>query len=78
MRAKRSKTYKKTMAIYTSAFKFREPFQVLVDSEFVKQISGQKMVDVQKRLEDILGGPVKMSGWLWADLLADTALPVPD
>lgn len=78
MRAKRSKTYKRTMAIYTSAFRFREPYQVLVDSEFVKQISGQKMVDVQKRLEDILGGPVKMSASLWADLLAGMALALPD
>lgn len=60
MRAKRSKVYKKAMVLYTSAFKFREPFQVLVDSEFTQRAASQKL-DLPARLADILGGQVKIS-----------------
>ena len=60
MRAKRSKSYKRAMALYTTAFKFRTPYQVLVDGEFVKRMSQQKL-DPTGRLADILGGDTKIS-----------------
>lgn len=59
MRAKRNKAYKRTMALYVQTFKFRQPFQVIVDSEFVKAASKQNL-DLVPRLQDILGGQVKM------------------
>lgn len=37
MRQKRAKAYKKQMNIYIHTFKFREPFQTLVDDEIVHQ-----------------------------------------
>jgi len=59
MRTKRSKVYKRAMALYTTAFKFREPYQVLVDSEFVQRASLQK-IDLYARFENIFGGPAKI------------------
>ncbi|KAK9899583.1 hypothetical protein P389DRAFT_207241 [Cystobasidium minutum MCA 4210] len=59
MRAKRSKSYKRAMALYTTAFKFRTPYQVLVDGEFIKRMSQQKL-DPTERLADILGGDTKI------------------
>ncbi|KAI8806568.1 Fcf1-domain-containing protein [Cladochytrium replicatum] len=35
MRVKRQKQYRKSMAVYANAFKFREPYQVLVDGTFI-------------------------------------------
>lgn len=35
MRQKRAKAYKKQMNVYLHAFKFREPFQIIVDNELV-------------------------------------------
>ncbi|KAG7662810.1 uncharacterized protein J8A68_003664 [[Candida] subhashii] len=35
MRQKRAKAYKKQMNVYLHAFKFREPFQLIVDNEMV-------------------------------------------
>ena len=61
MRTKRSKAYKKAMALYTNAFKFREPYQVLCDAAFVQSIAKQK-VELVSRLADVLGGTVKPSG----------------
>ena len=60
MRTKRSKVYKKAMNLYTSAFKFREPYQLIVDSEFVKAASKQKL-ELNSRFEAIFGGAVKIS-----------------
>jgi len=48
------------MALYTTAFKFRQPYQVLVDGEFVKRMSQQKL-DPTGRLADIFGGDTKIS-----------------
>lgn len=60
MRAKRSKAYKRAMALYTSTYKFREPFQVVCDAEFLQSAAAQKL-DITARLEAILGGSVKPS-----------------
>lgn len=60
MRTKRSKVYKKAIALYTSAFKFREPYQLLLDAEFVKTAEKQK-TDLYARMADIFGGNVKLS-----------------
>lgn len=48
------------MALYTTAFKFRQPYQVLVDADFVKRMSQQKL-DPTERLAAILGGDTKIS-----------------
>lgn len=60
MRVKRTKSYKKAMALYTHAFKFREPFQVIMDQEFV-QTAAKQRTDLVQRFEGILGGSVKLS-----------------
>ena len=71
MRAKRSKVYKKAMALYTSAFKFREPYQVLVDSEFTQRAATQKL-DLSARLADIFGGQVKISMYRHTDFVSSS------
>lgn len=35
MRQKRAKAYKKQMSVYVHAFKFREPYQIIVDNELI-------------------------------------------
>ncbi|SSD59922.1 related to rRNA-processing protein UTP23 [Saccharomycodes ludwigii] len=35
MRQKRAKAYKKQMLVYSHAFKFREPYQILIDNEII-------------------------------------------
>ncbi|KAF7119214.1 hypothetical protein CNMCM5793_008959 [Aspergillus hiratsukae] len=58
MRAKRSKKYRKLMHQYEMAFGFREPYQVLVDSNFLRAIHSFKM-DLVPALERTLQGKVK-------------------
>ncbi|KAI5287967.1 Small subunit processome component [Ascosphaera aggregata] len=58
MRAKRSKKYRKLMQQYEVAFGFREPYQVLVDSHFLKAVHAFKM-DFLPALERTLQGKVK-------------------
>ncbi|KAI5307392.1 hypothetical protein KEM56_002399 [Ascosphaera pollenicola] len=58
MRAKRSKKYRKLMQQYEVAFGFREPFQVLVDSHFLKAVHSFKM-EFAPALERTLQGKVK-------------------
>ncbi|KAL0950972.1 hypothetical protein HGRIS_007720 [Hohenbuehelia grisea] len=58
MRQKRAKTYKKLMALYSLSFGFRQPYQVLVDSEMCKTSVDQKL-DLVKQLTSVLQGPVK-------------------
>ncbi|SCV71711.1 BQ2448_3299 [Microbotryum intermedium] len=60
MRQKRVKSYRKVMQMYQSSFKFREPYQLLVDTEFVKAIVAQKL-ELQARLTDVLQGALKPS-----------------
>jgi len=59
MKAARSKANRKVMALYTSTYNFRQPYQVLVDSDFCRTTVSQKL-EAQARLEKLLGGPVKL------------------
>ncbi|GAA5836962.1 hypothetical protein JCM3766R1_006491 [Sporobolomyces carnicolor] len=58
MRQKRVKGYRKVMQLYCASFGFREPYQLLVDAEFVKACVQQKL-DFNARLQDVLQGVVK-------------------
>ncbi|PKX89721.1 rRNA-binding ribosome biosynthesis protein UTP23 [Aspergillus novofumigatus IBT 16806] len=58
MRAKRSKKYRKLMHQYEMAFGFREPYQVLVDSNFLRAVHSFKM-ELIPALERTLQGQVK-------------------
>ena len=57
---KRQKHNKRTMAVYTQTFGFRNPFQVIIDGNFlhVAQLTGKNIED---QLQMYLGGPVKLS-----------------
>lgn len=59
MRAKRSKKYRKIMSSYQMAFSFREPYQVLLDSHFLKACHHFHM-PLQKYLENTLHGECKL------------------
>jgi len=58
MRGKRSKQYKKLMQQYGMSFGFREPYQVLVDAEILRDADRFKM-DLVAGLERTLHGQVK-------------------
>ncbi|RPB01056.1 hypothetical protein L873DRAFT_1804412 [Choiromyces venosus 120613-1] len=58
MRGKRSKAYRKLMSQYNISFGFREPYQVLVDAEILKDADRFKM-DLVGGLERTLQGQVK-------------------
>ncbi|KAI5841524.1 Fcf1-domain-containing protein [Morchella snyderi] len=58
MRGKRSKAYRKLMSQYQMSFGFREPYQVLVDAEIVKDATKAKM-DLAGGLERTLHGQTK-------------------
>ncbi|KAF3904653.1 hypothetical protein ABW21_db0207174 [Orbilia brochopaga] len=58
MRGKRSKAYRKLMAVYAHSFGFREPYQVLVDPSIVQDAAKFKM-DLAAGLERTLQGKVK-------------------
>ncbi|KAH7924860.1 Fcf1-domain-containing protein [Leucogyrophana mollusca] len=58
MRQKRAKAYRKLMALYCMSFNFREPYQVLVDSETCKIAIDSKM-ELGKQLGAVLQGTIK-------------------
>lgn len=58
MRGKRSKQYRKLIQQYSIHFGFREPYQVVVDADFVKETTKCKM-DLLAALERTLHGTVK-------------------
>ncbi|PMD51897.1 uncharacterized protein K444DRAFT_621026 [Hyaloscypha bicolor E] len=58
MRGKRSKQYKKLMQQYGLSFGFREPYQVLLDADIIKDADRFKM-DLIGGLERTLHGQVK-------------------
>ncbi|KAK9462525.1 Fcf1-domain-containing protein [Lipomyces oligophaga] len=58
MRQRRSKNYRKQMALYSRAFQFREPYQVLVDGDLCYDVTMYKM-NLEKQLENILQGTIK-------------------
>ncbi|KAI0283324.1 Fcf1-domain-containing protein [Russula aff. rugulosa BPL654] len=59
MRQLRSKAYRKLMAMYSTSFGFRQPYQVLVDSEMCETAVSQK-IDLLARIESVLVGTVKI------------------
>ncbi|KAJ5749586.1 hypothetical protein N7533_006614 [Penicillium manginii] len=71
MRAKRSKKYRKLMHQYEMTFGFREPYQVLVDSNFVHAIDQFKM-ELLPALERTLQGKPKPSNTTYS---ADQMFP---
>ncbi|KAG0709045.1 Fcf1-domain-containing protein [Suillus ampliporus] len=58
MRQKRAKTYRKLMHLYSMSFGFRQPYQILVDSEMCK-IAIDSKLDLTKQLSTVLQGNVK-------------------
>ncbi|KAF9774498.1 hypothetical protein IL306_007452 [Fusarium sp. DS 682] len=59
MRGKRSKQYRKLMEQFSQTFGFREPYQVLVDAEMVRDSSRFKM-DLEAALSRTVHGKVKL------------------
>ncbi|KIW99915.1 uncharacterized protein Z518_10843 [Rhinocladiella mackenziei CBS 650.93] len=59
MRARRSKKYRKIMSTYQMSFSFREPYQVLVDGNFLKACHTFHM-PLQKYLENTLHGQCRI------------------
>ena len=59
MRAKRSKKYRKIMSSYQLHFSFREPYQVLLDSSFLRACHAFHM-PLQKYLENTLHGQSRL------------------
>ncbi|KAJ6519534.1 PIN domain-like protein [Mycena sanguinolenta] len=58
MRQKRAKAYRKLMALYSMSFGFRQPYQVLVDSEMCKEATEHK-IELVKQLNSVLQGEMK-------------------
>ncbi|KAI6002457.1 Fcf1-domain-containing protein [Pisolithus orientalis] len=58
MRQKRAKTYRKLMSLYCMSFGFREPYQILVDSEICR-IATESRIDLSKQLSTVLQGATK-------------------
>ncbi|KAF9792124.1 Fcf1-domain-containing protein [Thelephora terrestris] len=59
MRQKRAKAYRKLMAMYSMNFGFRQPYQVLIDSEMCKT-AHQGGMDLSNLLTTVLQGTVKL------------------
>ncbi|WBW75194.1 rRNA processing protein Utp23 [Schizosaccharomyces osmophilus] len=58
MRQKRAKTYRKLMHTYQLTFGFREPYQVLVDSDFISDLTKSKM-DIKAAIKRTVQGDIK-------------------
>ncbi|KJA26170.1 hypothetical protein HYPSUDRAFT_122833, partial [Hypholoma sublateritium FD-334 SS-4] len=58
MRQKRAKAYRKLMHLYCMTFGFRQPYQILVDSEMCK-CAVASTLDFGKQLYTVLQGEVK-------------------
>lgn len=58
MRGKRSKQYRKLMHAYALAFNFREPYQVLLDAEIIRDAERCKM-KLGSMLQNTLHGEIK-------------------
>lgn len=58
MRQKRAKSYKKQINVYVHLFKFREPFQIIVDDEIVS-LSEKSSFNLQKALQRTVQAEVK-------------------
>ncbi|KAI5926326.1 Fcf1-domain-containing protein [Camillea tinctor] len=58
-RAKTAKKYKKLMSQYVMGWNFREPYQILLDADFVITATDCKM-EMERLLADIVHGQVKL------------------
>ncbi|GBB97222.1 hypothetical protein RclHR1_02940024 [Rhizophagus clarus] len=58
MRQKRTKQYKRLMGLYSTSFGFREPYQILVDGDFMRTALRYKM-DISKQLCTVMLGSTK-------------------
>ncbi|KAI6024480.1 Fcf1-domain-containing protein [Pisolithus marmoratus] len=58
MRQRRAKTYRKLMSLYCMTFGFREPYQVLVDSEICR-VAIDSRIDLSRQLSTVLQGVTK-------------------
>ncbi|KAJ3219907.1 hypothetical protein HDU67_008436 [Dinochytrium kinnereticum] len=58
MKVKRSKTYKRIMGVYCRSFGFREPYQILLDGNFI-QVALEIRMDPRDMLPKILSGTVR-------------------
>ncbi|GMM33154.1 rRNA-binding ribosome biosynthesis protein [Saccharomycopsis crataegensis] len=58
MRQKRSKSYRKQMLVYNHAFKFRAPYQIIVDHEIV-EVADHSGIDLVKYLKNTVQDEVK-------------------
>lgn len=63
MRQKRAKSYKKQMIVYDHAFRFRAPYQVLLDNEIITVAENAK-IDLVKYLKRTLQDEVKPSEYI--------------
>ena len=60
MRQQRAKRYRKAMAIYQTSFQFREPYQVLLSSDFILAAHRFKL-DLANLLRRTFQGDLKLS-----------------
>lgn len=60
MRQQRAKRYRKAMAIYQTSFQFREPYQVLLSSDFILAAHRFKL-DLANLLQRTFQGDLKLS-----------------
>lgn len=68
MRQKRAKQYRKQMLVYKHTFKFREPYQVIVDEQIV-QVCEQSSYDLKKGLERTIQAEVRPSEYEYSEFL---------
>lgn len=61
MRQKRAKAYKRVMALYVSAFNFRQPYQVLASSDFLVEAGKSPEIDILKMMGTTVQGEIKPS-----------------
>lgn len=63
MRQKRAKAYRKQMLVYNHTFKFREPYQVIVDDTIV-ELCEKSSFDLSKGLARTIQAEVKPSMYM--------------
>lgn len=54
MRVKRHKSFRKSMTFYSNAFKFREPYRIIVDGTFITEALKQR-IHIKEQLPKIIG-----------------------
>jgi U3 small nucleolar RNA-associated protein 23 len=60
MRQQRAKRYRKAMALYQTSFQFREPYQVLLSSDFILAAERFKL-NMAGLIQKTIQGPLKLS-----------------